>query len=31
MDVGEFESDQHFVEKTKPANNWYVENLNYSS
>ena len=27
--LGEFESDQRFVEKTKLANNLYVENLNH--
>ena len=25
--LGEFESDQLFVEKTKPTNNLFVENL----
>ena len=29
--LGEFKSDQFFVEKTKPANNLYVENLNHIS
>ena len=26
--LGEFKSDQRFVQKTKLANNLYVENLN---
>ena len=29
--LGEFKSDQLFVEKTKLANNLYVENLNHLS
>lgn len=29
--LGDFKSDQHFVEKTKLANNLYVENLNHLS
>ena len=29
--MGEFKSDQRFVEKTQLANNLYVENLNHLS
>ena len=29
--LGEFKTDQFFVEKTKLANNLYVENLNHLS
>ena len=29
--LGEFKSDQFFVEKTKLVNNFYVENLNHLS
>ena len=29
--LGEFKNDQLFVEKTKLANNFYVENLNHLS
>ena len=31
MILGEYRSDQLFVEKTKLANNIYVENLNHLS
>ena len=31
MILGEYISDQLFVEKTKHANNFYVENLNHLS
>ena len=29
--LGEFKSDQHFVEQTKLAKYWHVENLNQLS